>query len=203
MQVKRQYQPRNLHWRLLPDLIQKVMAFIPVASKVSPVRLVLDPFVKRPLLAKPRYEISTYSQTVSVDSGVDFLSFIEKRSEQPIKADIFIACYTSLSDGDLLENRLPYFHLSWRADRVTVTVARNNSESALAILHQVESLLQLQATAAPLRSEDKEGHTLKRTVFVAHPFDDSGRAYAFQLTRFLNAWCELTTDGYTEGAPSR
>jgi hypothetical protein len=33
--------------------------------------------------------------------------------------------------------------------------------------------------------------------------EESPQQKLSKLEGFLNAWCELTTDGYTEGAPSR
>jgi hypothetical protein len=50
------------------------------------------------------------------------------------------------------------------------------------------------------------GHALHRPATLDDIPDatlDRLAERGFDWVWFLNAWCELTTDGYTEGAPSR
>jgi len=192
MKIYREYKPHEVNWKLFPDILEKVRSAIPEDEKFK------GGLGKgRELIEIPRFEISTFSQNVSLPSVAEFLSFLADSREKPEKVNILLECYMNLHDGDLLRNEPSYFEFFWQNERVFVQISRNTSANALRLLSDLEGLLQLTPAAPP--KEEIEQHMLRRTVFIAHSFDDTGRSYAFQLTKVFSllGFEVATGEGYS------
>jgi len=179
MKISREYEPKNLNWKLLPDILAKFRAAIPEDERIE------AGMPKRSTLVDvPSCEVSTFSQSVELPSVQELLSFIEGSAEDPVRVDIYLDCKCKWEDGNLFDRLPPYFKFSWKSDRVFVQIARNTSSQSLELLEELEGLLQLTPAAPP--KQENPARNLKRTVFIAHSFDDAGRSYAFQLTKVLS-----------------
>ena len=191
MRIKREYVPKEVNWRLFPDLLEKVVSSIPESERME---------VHYKLHPEPRFEVSTFSQSVALESEDDFLSFIKKSTEQPSSVNIRIACIRTASRMDPYEIELPFFSFSWSQERIHASVARNTTSNALQILEDLQEILQLEPTSPPMPEEENiESRPLRRTVFIAYSFDDVGRSYAFQLTNFFSliGFEVATGEGYS------
>jgi hypothetical protein len=71
-----------------------------------------------------------------------------------------------------------------------ISIWRARSAEALNLLQAFEEALGLRAAhphdSSVGTAEEGAQPSLRRTVFIAHSFDDVGRSYAFQLTKFLS-----------------
>lgn len=179
MKIYREYEPHEVNWKLFPDILDKVRSAIPDDEKFE-----ISRKRGKKLVEVPRFEVSTFSQKVSLPSVQEFLTFLEDSLEKPEKVAIFLDCCLQWSDGDLIDKNLPYFQFSWKNERVFIQIYRNTSSKALRLLSDIEGLLQLTPAAPP--KEEGEQRTPGRTTFIAHSFDDIGRSYAFQLTKVFS-----------------
>jgi len=135
----------------------------------------------------PRYAVTTFSQSIETDGEKDFLDFLRDTSEEPERVEARIMCLRQPATIDPYEIMPPFFRFVCGTTGVSVEIYRSSSEAALAFLSELEQVLQLTpAMPQPEPDKNEEEPRLRRTVFIAHSFDDAGRSYAFQLTKFLN-----------------
>lgn len=181
MQITREYQASNVNWHLLPQLFERAVGSIP-SDELKDGSNTLSPL--------PQVTVTTYSQTATFDSLDDFLAFLRVSSEGLEKVEATLDCLMVPGTISPYIVSPPFFRLSWRARGTVISVWRARSTEALPLLQTIEETLGL--TPAHPREESEvaaegEGRLrLKRTVFIAHSFDDVGRSYAFQLTKFLS-----------------
>jgi len=181
MEITKMYHPREVNWFLIPELLRRANASIPDDRRV-------DDLFHLKLHPTPRFTIKTYSQLTEVESGEDFLDFLKSSLEAPTRVEPRLDCYMEHKDGSHIERDPAFFRFVWCEDELKVEISRNSSESALKFLDEFEKALQLE----PLRLEEQyveqetEERLLLRTVFIAHSFDQIGRSYAYQLTKFLS-----------------
>ncbi len=182
MRVVRHYQPKEVNWLLLPDLLAKISAEIPDSEKREGEKCDI-------LYVVPGFRISTFSQRIVLDSPEDFVDFV-KSTPEPLEAtEVLLECFRKPGTLRPYDLPPPYFRFSSKALRIEVEVARTTTNSAMSTLEEIEGKLQLEPAKPPQESQGKEAEEerhLPRTVFVAHAFDEGGRSYAFQLTKFLN-----------------
>jgi hypothetical protein len=176
IQVRREYQSREINWLLLPDLLNKYRA------SISENNLRED---NAQLLAMPVFEVSTFSQSIVMESQDDFVEFIRMSEEHCQEVEIRLACYRKPGSMDAYETRDPYFRFVWSEQSVFIKLTRTSTREALKFLAEFEGIIQL-SPAKPQPEIDEETEPLNRTVFIAHAFDDAGRSYAFQLTKYLS-----------------
>ena len=182
MEITRMYQPQKINWFLIPDLLEKAIRAVPDNQKV-------DSLFKYELSGAPGFTIATFSQFVEIESTEDFLHFIKTSSEIPTRVEARVDCIKHYGDGSSSKTRPGYFDFTWREDRVEIEIWRSASELALKLLDEFEKNLELQPLQLLEQSEEQQDNKkqpLQRTIFLAHSFDDSGRSYAYQLTRFLS-----------------
>lgn len=178
MEIRRQYQPREVNWVLLPDLLKQYVSSIPTEELKEN---------RDPLLPKSLFEISTFSQNVVIASYDEFIEFIKTSSELPNSIDIRIACFRQPSSINAYEIRPPFLRFASDQDQIFIELARTSTQLALGFFERFEATIQLQpAKPLPEAHEGEVKRELNRTVFIAHSFDDLGRSYAFQITKFLS-----------------
>ena len=188
----REYQLKDINWVLLPDLLAPITDSIPANERKR------DEWALYPA---ERFCISTLSQHTEVDTADDFLQFIEKSTEPALLVEAELACMQSLK-GSYANSREPaYFRLEWgKNNRIRIELARMTTTIALSHLERIEKVLQLVGTSpAKTKEASKDAIPLKKQVFIAHSFDDKGRSYAYQLTKFLNllGFEVATGEGYS------
>lgn len=181
MEIKRRYQPRAVNWFLVPDLLNKVAASIPDHQKT-------DSLTGYKLLPVPQFTIKTYSQTVEIESAQDFPNFINTSSESPTEVEARLECIKQYPDKTTAVTHPDYFELSWREDELKIQIWRSASQPALQVLDEFEKALQLEPLKLVEQTKEQanDEEPLQRTVFIAHSFDEKGRSYAYQLTKFLS-----------------
>jgi len=179
MEIMRKYQHREINWYLVPDLIKKADCSIPEEERKE---------AAYKLVPLPRFKIATDSQSVEMESEEDFVDFLKTTSEGPNQIEVRLDCYKEWPDGDLVERDPSYFSFEWRTNQLVVEMARNTIKSAIRFLEEFEQTLQLEPLKRLQASAEgnTKSRTLERTVFIAHSFDEIGRSYAYQLTKFLS-----------------
>jgi hypothetical protein len=178
MEIRRQYQLRDVNWLLFPDLLRKYIASIPEDNLKENNNL---------LLPTLQFEISTFSQDVKMESHEEFIEFIKTSSEPPLDVEVRIACFYKPSFIDAYEIQPSFLRFVRRREEIFIGLARIPNQAALTFLEEFEGIIQLQpAKPKPEAKADGSERELSRTVFIAHSFDDWGRSYAFQLTKFLS-----------------
>ncbi len=177
MRVRRNYLSSAINWLLVPELLSLVEKGIPESEKKVHQTDVL--------LAIPSFRVSTFSQSIDVDSSSDFLEFIRRSSEPARHVDVMLECHRAPKQIDHYSIKPAYLHFSWSEEGSWVEISRTDTTSALTLLAEFEGRLQL-SPARPTRTEEEKSRRMSRTVFLAHAFDDIGRSYAHQITRFLN-----------------
>jgi len=177
MKIRREYIPTEINWRLFPNILDKIISSIPESEKTES---------GKELFAKPRFDLYTFSQIAALESVNDFSDFLQNSNEVPHEVKIRIACIIDPKDADPYEIKLPYFFFLWSKERISISIARNTMSNALRILEEIEGLLQLEPASPPTSEIEIEERDLRRTVFIAHSFDDIGRSYAFQLIKLFS-----------------
>lgn len=180
MQLIREYQLKDVNWVLTPGILKTIDESIP------PSEFKHDGWDLAPL---NRFGINTFSQYIEVESLEDFLQFLEKTSEPPLQIEVEVCCAATYRGSGISTRTPSFFKLIWgKKDRIRIEIARTTAELGLSHLQKIEKILQLVAAApAPSRvPSDEEKTSLKKQVFIAHSFDEKGRAYAYQLTKILN-----------------
>lgn len=180
MQITREYQAAEVNWHLLPQLLERAIRSIPPeelkdgSTKLSPL---------------PQIAITTYSQAATFDSLEDFLAFVRASPEGLENVDASLDCLRVSGTISAYTINPPFFRFSWRPNGIVISLWRAQSAEALPLLRTIEETLGLTPAQPRQRADGTDGEVkqrLKRTVFVAHSFDDTGRSYAFQLTKFLS-----------------
>lgn len=162
----------------MPDLLDKIMSSIP-QSELTPKGAKYLPVT--------RFLLRTFSQVVDLDSKDDFLEFIRNTPEQPTSAVISLDCYYDPGSIAPYSRDPEFFSLRWNAESIRIQFARASTKASQERLKEIEDVLQLTPASPPPKPQeiDDDVSRLKRSVFIAHSFDDQGRSYAFQVTRFL------------------
>jgi len=188
MKITRQFQPTDINWHLLPDLVIKTVKGIPRNELREGQGLL--PLTGDKLEPLPQFAATTYSQSVTLDSSDAFLEFVRSSSETLEKVDISLECQRTPGSFAPYTIVPPFFRLSWRPKLIVLSFWRTTAAEALQMLQAFEDALGLKPARPdpPEPEPDNEVRlpALKRTVFIAHSFDDAGRSYAFQLTKFLS-----------------
>jgi hypothetical protein len=194
MEIKRAYGPKEINWKLVPDLVTKIEKSI-TGDELREKNAKLQP--------RSLYQIETYSQRVAIHAAEEFLRFVRGSPEAAIQVRVTLECLRVTGAIDPYIINPPYFSLESNSSRVRVHLYRTETETALRLMRELEETLELSPAAPP--SEEQPGERprpMKRTVFIAHAFTDAGRSYAFQLTKFLSllGFEVATGEGY---APER
>jgi hypothetical protein len=179
MELKREYQLKNVNPLLLPDLMDKYSSKIPAECRIEN---------KGKLLVVQRYLVTTFSQNVSMDSKDDFIDFIKRSSEPPDSINLCLECHrVPGSSIDPYSIKPPFFRFISDKDGVFIGIYRSTPAVALSFMAEMEQILELTPAMPHISPEKMDGKPkLQRTVFIAHSFDEAGRSYAFQLTKFLS-----------------
>lgn len=188
----REYQLKEINWILLPDLLTAIAESIPANERKR------DDWVLSPA---EKYRTSTFSQHIEVDTAEDFLQFIAKSTEPPLQVEVELGCIETLNGLYATRGEPAFFTLIWgKKNRIRIELARSTATIGLGHLERIEKVLQLVA-ASPAKAEEpsKNLTPLKKQVFIAHSFDEKGRSYAYQLTKFLNllGFEVATGEGYS------
>lgn len=191
MEIKRNYRPKDINWKLIPDLVKKVQESIP-EDELKEIDYELDP--------SSLYYIETFSQEVSIRSGGEFERFVKETPELPVKVIVELQCLRLPSTGEPYRIKPPYLRFYWDRNTIRMSFSRTETETALRLLRDIEETLQL-SPQEPIRDTEKEEkkRQLRRTAFIAHAFTDVGRSYAFQLTKLLSllGFEVATGEGYS------
>jgi len=191
MEIKRNYRPKDINWKLIPDLMRKVQESIP-EDQQKEIRFKLEP--------SSLYKIETFSQEVSVRSGGEFVNFVKETPEPPLQVRVELECLRVRGGIEPYAIDPPYLRFYWDRNTIRMSLSRTETETAFRLMRDIEETLEL-SPAEPIRDTEKEEkkRQLRRTAFIAHAFTDVGRSYAFQLTKFLSLLCfEVATgEGYS------
>ena len=181
MEITRRYLPKEINWFLIPELLRKAESSIPADKR-------LDSTYARALVPASRFVIRTLSQFVEIESDNDFLEFLKSSSELPTRVEARLDCFMQWGDGTQSQKHPPYFVLKWNVDELVVEITRSASTSALPFLEELEKTLQIEPLKIiePTNEPETQRRILRRTIFIAHSFDEIGRSYAYQLTKFLS-----------------
>jgi hypothetical protein len=181
MEIARWYLPKEINWFLIPDLLRKAELSIPEDKRV-------DSTSKRALTPASRFVIRTLSQFVEIETDGDFLEFLRSSSEAPTRVEARLDCFMQWGDGTQSESTPPYFVLKWNVKELEVEITRSASRTALTFLEELEKILQIEPLKAiePTIEPETNKKNLRRTIFIAHSFDEIGLSYAYQLTKFLS-----------------
>ena len=191
MEIKRNYRPKDINWKLIPDLMRKVQESIPE-----------DELKEMPDKLEPSslYKIETFSQKVNVRSGGEFVNFVKETPELPVQVSVELECLRVVGTMEPYSIDPPYLRFYWNRNVVRISFSRTEAETAFRLMRDIEETLEL-SPAEPIRDTEKEEkkRQLRRTAFIARAFTDVGRSYAFQLTKFLSllGFEVATGEGYS------
>jgi len=177
MEIIREYKPGPVNWILFRELLERILSSIP------------DEEIKEKnntLMIQPEFFVETFSQNLSVNTVDEFLSFLSDTIEEPNRVIICLNCYREMSSVADLKADPPYFKFSWELARTFAKIARNTTSNAMKILEDLEGSLQLEPAAPPETDDEGQRRKLRRSVFIAHSFDEGGRSYAYQLMKFFS-----------------
>ena len=156
-----------------------------------------------PLYGRWFKEYSKDNKQVQVDyqakgSGAGIKDLINKTVD-------FAASDAAMSDEEIAEVEGGVQLLPMTAGEIVLAYNLPNGPKDLKLSREAYSKIflgQLTKWNDPVIAQANPGAGLPDTaITVVRRADSSGTTFVF--TQHFNTWCELTTDGYTEGAPSR
>jgi hypothetical protein len=192
MSIEKRYEARDINWVLIPDLIEKVKTAILDEQ---------DQSFRSMIALTTMFSFNSNSERVVVDDPNEFLELLKKADDH--KSTINIVLSSNQGSTITIGANVPKFTdfaLTFDTDNIELLFTRPSIHKSLDLIRQFEEVLQLKPFQAAII---EEGITQRRrTVFIAHAFDNAGRSYAFQLTKFLSllGFEVATGDGF---APER
>lgn len=148
MRIERNYEPTDVNWVILPDLMERITSEIPDNEKREGERGdELDP--------APKFCIKTFSQDIVIDGPQEFIDFVRNTTEQPVTVEVLIKCLRRPASMRAYAVNPPYFRFLWRGGGVKVELDRTTTNIALSTIEEIESKLQL-SPAKPPEEPEKE-----------------------------------------------
>jgi hypothetical protein len=176
MMLRRDYVPGTLNWVLLPGLLQQVMQSIPKTELNDP--------GNKEFLPQPKFKVFTYSQESDVESEQSFLDFVRASPEPVLGVEISVECMRRPSSLAPYVVVPPFFEFRLSSKLLRIEFNRCDPITARRTITAIEEALQLKPTTPPSVAE--KSVSKRRSVFIAHAFDERGRNCAFLLTKLLS-----------------
>ena len=134
MKISREYEPHKVNWKLFPDILEKIRTAIPAQERTEP-----GMPEGSGLVDLPGFQVSTFSQDVSLPTVEEFLSFLENSAEEADRVEISLDCWMKWESGQMYPRDPGFFHFSWRSNRAFVQIARNTSAKFVVLTYAIIS----------------------------------------------------------------
>ena len=135
--ITRTYKGRKIDFAILGELLKRFEQSLPPESKKDD---------RYKLKVVPRFEISSFSQQVAIESLEQFTAFLSESEEPPEKVKVWLDCHRVPGSGIAPYSiSPPYIEIIWSLTKITVQISRSQSRTGLAYLKGFERDLHLEA----------------------------------------------------------
>lgn len=198
MKVIRRYAPSSINFYLLPDLMEQIKTSLESYWKENNESAVYR-------ISSANLLFNTISQTIETKSLEEFKEILRSLKETILTANAGL--YNSyVFDGDEeseSSHSESLFEFAYRQDTIEIILSQNSFENIRKLFITIEEILSLEAIKPKMLEE--ENIDRKRSIFVAHSFDQTGKSYAYELNQFLKLiqFEVLTGEGYSPESISK
>lgn len=142
------------------------------------------------------------SQTIRTQDSEEFKDILRslKKINDPILTPIIeVKCSSDYPDYSIPRGRsiaFAFFYNS-NSENIRITLGMDKAENILQMFSKIEETLSLELVEPGILQEER--FFPRRTAFLAHNFNQTGRSYAYELTKFLNllGFEVATGDGFS------
>ena len=196
MQLTKVYAAKELNFHLLPDLLEKVKSSVPSSMLIEEDRteLVLD----------QHFKLQSASQVASTRNPQEFRDILRTMNDAPVVVEAKVGCFHKEIHLRRLERQPPALSFRYGAGSIRVNMARNTADSINALFRAFEETFALLTLRPPVETDEQTAK--RRTVFVAHSFDERGKSYAYEVIKLLSllGFQVTTGEGYSpEGVSTK
>jgi len=177
LNVTKIYQSNPVNFHLLPDLMDAFKSRFPESN-------LIDSKQDYELGLIESFEIVTSTQRIIAYENSEFRDTLRILDEPIISLDARIKCVYLVKHLKGVECGGAPFIFEYRPNQIMVILGRNTLQNINKSFSAIEETLSLKIDKQPQIRSDMVPR--KRTAFVAHAFDQTGRSYAYELVKFLN-----------------
>ena len=196
MKLTKEYAVKEINLHLLPEFIEKVKSSIPSSMLVETdgTELELD----------QHFLLQSASEVASTRNPQEFRDILRTMKEPSLSVVARVDCFNKNPRFRSIESRPPAFFFDSDKDSIRVSMARNTADSITALFRALEETFDLVTVKPSLGTERQVAK--RRTVFVAHSFDERGKSYAYEVIKLLTllGFQVATGEGYSpEGVSTK
>jgi hypothetical protein len=196
MKITRRYNPRTINFHLLPDKMEMVKSSAEDEHERSGRGM--------PLMLGVSFSLNTISETAQTSDSEEFREIVRNLTSPILALDAQVSFRGTLvyRYGEPPPPQ-HIFELTYQQDSIEISLAGNTAENIRKLFSDIEEVFSLEIVK-PKALEEQE-HSRKRTAFLAHSFNQTGKSYAYELSKFLRliGFEVLTGEGYSPESISK
>jgi hypothetical protein len=168
MEITKLYRRNNLNFLLIPDFVEQIKPSSPFEQY---------------------FHLRTSSQAIKTQDPEEFRDILRslKKINDPILTLIIeVKCSSDYPDYSIPRGRsvaFAFFYSS-SSENIRITLGMDKAENILRMFSKIEETLSLEPVKPGILQEERSFQ--RRTAFLAHSFDQTGKSYAYELIKFLN-----------------